>query len=81
MIDKITIQSFSDFISNQLPKIKETIEYQKSEIHRFKDYDAKINREIITKPWEFVKQKINEYKGLVETYLTNHKGYLQKVQK
>ena len=45
----------------------------KEEVLKFKDYDKQINRELVTKPWEYVERKIEENKSEIKSYLKTQK--------
>ncbi|CAI2386402.1 unnamed protein product [Moneuplotes crassus] len=80
-MDKVVLNHCDTTINRNFPKINNEIYDLKCEVHRFKEYDAKINRELVTKPCEYVTQKLNEYRGLVKTYLLTHKDYLAQAHK
>lgn len=67
------------FFTDTLPNLESEILELKHQVHKFKDYDAKINRRLVAKPCEFVQSKLNEYRGLVDTYLITHKESLNEI--
>jgi alanine dehydrogenase len=44
------IKKAKQFFEVEYQKIQETQLWVKAEVHRFKDYDSKINKELVVKP-------------------------------